>query len=77
MKYLDMESIGHHGNHVVAPKAWREVPNLTGDADCDATIAHRSNTDMPARLNLYVTRRGTAYGPLTGYSGYRGYSGDN
>jgi hypothetical protein len=76
MKYLDMESIGHHGNHVVAPKAWREVPNLTGDADCDATIAHRSNTDMPARLNLYI-RRGNSQGPGTGYNSYHGYSKDN
>jgi hypothetical protein len=73
MKYRAMEEIGHHGNHLVAPKAWREVPNLTGDADCDATIAHRSNTDMPARLNLYIRRSG----PITAYRGYHNYSGDS
>jgi hypothetical protein len=76
MKPKDMQSIAHRGNHAVAPKPWREVPCVTGDYDIDGTIAHCGNSDMPARLNLYVTRRGTAYGPRTGYGGYRGYSGD-
>jgi hypothetical protein len=76
MKAKLMESIGHHGNHVCAPKAWRAVPNLTGDSDLDGTIMFRKNEDLPARLNLYVTKRGTAYGPLTGYDGYHNYHGD-
>lgn len=76
MKAKDMEEIAHHGNHQVAPKAWRDVPNCTGDYDCDASIQHGNNSDMPTRLNLYVKRGENAYGPLTGYSGYKNYHGD-
>lgn len=65
-----MNAIGHNGCHTCAPPAWRRVPNLTGDYDLDATIAHRGNHNLPARLSMYTTRRGSAYGPHTGYDSY-------
>ena len=77
MKPKAMESIGHAGNHMCAPKAWREVPNVTGDYDADATIMARKNTDLPDRLNLYIRRPRTGSGPLTGYSAYGNYHGDS
>lgn len=67
---------GQGETHMAAPKPWRDVPNLVGDYDLDATIAHRNNPSLPDKLAMYVTR-GRAYGPLTGYNGYRGYHGDN
>lgn len=72
-----MEAQGHHGNHQCAPKPWRDVPNLTGDYDLDATIMHRQNPSLPHRLSLYVKDRGRTYGARTGYQGYHGYSGDD
>jgi hypothetical protein len=69
---------GQGENHACAPKAWRDVANLTGDYDLDATIAHRSNPALPDRLSLYVKHsNATSYGARTGYSGYHGYSGDD
>ncbi len=59
-----------------APKPWRDVPNVTGDHDLDATIEHRGNKDLPHRLALYVSGGGPGYGPLTGYNGYHNYRGD-
>lgn len=64
-------------SHVCAPKQWRMVPDLTGDFDLDATIAHRSNTDMPHRLALYVRKQKGPYGTRTAYSGYSGLHGDD
>jgi len=75
MKPKAMRALAHSGNHVCAPKAWRDVPIVSGDYDTDATIAHRSNANLPARLELYTSR--DAYGPLTGYDAYSGYHGDN
>lgn len=66
---------GEGETHECAPKDWRDVPNLTGDYDLDATIEHRSNTDMPQRLAMYTTR-GRAYGALSAYNAYRNYHGD-
>jgi len=77
MNARQMRELGHCGNHDCAPKDWRDVPNLSGDYDLDATIMHRENPDLPARLNLYVKRSGRAYGPNTGYNAYSGYNGDN
>lgn len=76
MRAKQMREIGHSGNHECAPKDWRDVPDLTGDYDLDATIQHRQNPALPDRLALY-TKRGKAYGPLTGYRGYHNYSGDS
>lgn len=54
------------------------MPDLTGDYDLDATIAHRHNKDLPHRLGLYTKgKKQNAYGPRTGYTGYHGYSGDD
>jgi hypothetical protein len=52
---------------------------MTGDYDFDATIMHRSNSDLPNRLSMYLRGpRGSAgaYGPR-GYAGYSGNSGDD
>lgn len=76
MKAKSMKELGH-GCHDCAPKDWRDIPDVTGDYDLDATIMHRDNPDLPQRLNLYVKRDRNAYGPLTGYNGYHGYGGDN
>lgn len=62
--------------HECAPKDWRDIPNMTGDYDLDATIAHRKNPALPNAMSMYL-KRGRAYHPLTGYSGYGGYGGDN
>lgn len=68
---------GQSETHTCAPKAWRDVPNLVGDYDLDATILHRNNPSLPARLSLYVKRGNHAYGPVTGYNGYHNYGGDS
>lgn len=77
MKPEQMRGQAHNGNHECAPKPWRDVPNMTGDYDLDATIMHRDNPALPDRLSLYVKQRGRTYGARTGYGGYHGYSGDD
>ena len=77
MKPNQMHRIGHNGCHDCCPKSWRAVPKLTGDYDLDATIEHRSNKNLPARLEIYVKRGANVYGPRTNYRGYHGYSGDD
>jgi hypothetical protein len=73
MKAKAMLDLAHNGNHEAVPKAWRDVPNLTGDYDCDATIEHRNNPSLPDRLWMYLKRPRHAYAIRTGYGGY----GDN
>lgn len=63
--------------HDCAPKPWRDVPNLVGDYDLDATILHRDNPALPARLDLYTKHGGNAYKPVTAYNGYSNYGGDS
>lgn len=77
MRYSTMKSLGADHCHQCAPRAWRGVPDLTGDYDLDATIAHRHNKDLPHRLGLYTKRSRESYGPRTAYGGYHGYSGDD
>lgn len=78
MRSKQMRGItGSSQKHQACPKAWRDVPDVTGDYDLDATIMHRDNPDLPKRLELYTRKRGHGYGPLTGYNGYHGYTGDN
>lgn len=79
MKPNLMHRLAHNGAHVNdAPKGWHSVPNCTGDYDLDATIMHRTNSDMPKRLELYLKRgKSGVYGPLTGYNGYKNYHGDD
>lgn len=69
MTKTEMQAMGHRGDHQIAPKAWRDVANLTGDYDLDATIEHRRNSDLPARLAQHVKR--DAYAQRTAYNGYR------
>jgi hypothetical protein len=68
---------GEATTHDCAPKDWRDIPNVSGDYDLDATLMHRANPALPARLELYLKRGHGSYGPLTGYNGYHGYEGDN
>ena len=70
------ELAGTNVCHDCAPAPWRDVPNMTGDYDMDATILHRHNKDLPNRLQLYV-RRGGHYGPGSAYKGYSNYSKDS
>jgi len=60
-----------------APKDWRDVPDVTGDYDLDATILHRENPDLPHRLALYLKQDRNAFQPVTGYNGYHNYGGDS
>ncbi len=61
--------------HECCPEDWRKTPDVTGSHELDAVINQNSNKDIPDRLKMYVGQE--AYGPLTGYNGYHGYSGDN
>lgn len=73
-----MHRLAHNGCHVDdAPKAWHSVPNMTGDYDLDATILHRSNHDLPARLALYLKKPGQMFSPRTAYNSYHGNHGDD
>lgn len=63
--------------HRAVPQEFRQTQDITGSHELDAVIAHNSNPDMARRLEMYCDRSDLAYGPLTGYSGYHGYSGDN
>jgi hypothetical protein len=78
MKPTDMHRMAHSGNHSCAPKAWRDVPRLTGDYDMDASILHGKNRDMPVRLALY-SKGGNqhAYTPGSAYRGYSNYHGED
>ena len=71
------EKLGNYPCHQCAPKEWRNVPDITGDYDMDATIMHRNNPAIPERLALYVRKPKGSYGALTGYSGYSNYHGDS
>lgn len=77
MRANQMRAMIQGRNHDACPKPWRDVPNLVGDYDLDATIMHRDNPALPQRLELYVKHTGRAYQPVTGYKGYHGYGGDN
>lgn len=76
MRPNQMHRIAHGGCHQCGPRGWRDVPNVSGDYDLDATILHRNNKDLPHRLELYTRKRKGSYGPLTAYNGYSNYHGD-
>ena len=63
--------------HKCAPDAWRRVPNMTGDYDLDATILHRSNKDMAAKIQSHLRNPRGSYGSRSAYSGYAGLHGDD
>lgn len=63
--------------HDLAPKEYRGVPNMTGSFELDRVIRANPNKDMCSRLEFHLSNQGSAYGPLTAYSGYSGYHGDN
>lgn len=58
-------------NHTYAPAAWRSTPNITGDYDFDAAIAHCKNKSVPLKLDSHLTG---PYTPQTAYNAYSGYS---
>lgn len=62
--------------HECAPKEWRKTPIITGSHELDAMIHRNGNSDLPARVKLFVDQSAHIYGPNTAYSGYSGYSGD-
>jgi hypothetical protein len=66
---------GYHFHRFV-PKEFRKTQDITGDHELDASIHHCHNGDLPHKLRDYVTGD-ESYGPITGYSGYEGYRGDN
>lgn len=63
--------------HEYCPKDWRKTPVFTGSFELDATIARCANADMPNRLKMYADSGNQAYGPRTGYNGYKNYGGDS
>lgn len=63
--------------HKCAPKAWRGVPNMTGDYDLDATILHRTNGDMAKKIQSHLSNPRGVYGSRTAYSGNSGNHGDD
>lgn len=65
-----------HGRLGCCPDDWDKIPEITGSYELDAVIKQSKNKDVPARLQMYC-QRVNAYGPLTAYDGYNGYSGDN
>lgn len=78
MRPRDMHKLSHGGCHdQCSPKDWHHVPKVTGDFDLDATILHRKNKNLPARLELYTKTGSNAYGYRTGYRGYHGYGSDD
>lgn len=64
-------------NHTVAPKAWRQTSNLTGDYEMDASILHSRNKSVAAKIESHLSDGAAAYSPRTAYNGYDGYKGDN
>jgi hypothetical protein len=63
--------------HECTPHRDRRIPVITGDNDLDASILKNPNRDMARRLPLHSAMGAPGYGPLTGYDGYRNYSGDS
>lgn len=77
MKPKAMKHLGGETTcHACAPKAWRDIPNISGDYDFDATVAHRDNPSLPDKMAMYL-RKGKSFGPVTAYNGYGGYGGDS
>lgn len=78
MRPNEMHNIAHQGCHDCSPKAWHDVPKVTGDYDLDATILHRKNRDMPARLRQHLVQPKTSsYRHRTMGSGNHGSHGDD
>jgi hypothetical protein len=78
VRSADLKQLGPGTHcHECAPAPWRDVPDVTGDYDLDATILHRENADLPHRLALYLKQDRNAFQPVTAYNGYHGYGGDN
>jgi hypothetical protein len=72
-----MHNLAHRGSHRdCSPKGWHSVPIVTGDYDFDASIMHKSNRDMPARLRQHLATSNPRYTPRTAYHGYSGNHGD-
>lgn len=66
-----------HKMHRCCPDEFKRTSDVTGSFELDAVIQKNPNRDMKARLDMFLDDEDNAYGPITGYSGYHGYSGDN
>ena len=76
-RHMDKKSLAQYSQyHECCPKDWRRTHVITGNHELDAVIERSENGDVPSRLEQYVSTD-EAYGPITGYSAYRGYRGDN
>ena len=73
-----MDTYGHTTHKSkCCPKEWEDIPVITGEHELDAVITYNDNQDMVHRLALYCGAEDTAYGQVTGYSGYQHYHGDD
>ena len=66
------------GLHKFAPRMWRKVHNITGDAVFDGSIEngmHPKNLNLAAKLDMHIS--GNTYGYRTMYNGYSGLAGDD
>ena len=79
MKPDAMHRLAHQGSHAAcSPAPWHAVPKVTGDYDLDATILHRKNRDMAARLGQHLRATScAAYGVRTASTAYNGNHGDD
>jgi hypothetical protein len=67
------------GFHQFAPRAWRQVHNLTGDYVFDGSIEngmHPQALKIADKLRMHLAT-GESYGFKTAYRGYSGLAGDD
>ena len=66
---------GFHA-HQCCPPTHRQVPNITGDYDFDASLVRSKNTDLAAKFRNHISAS-QGYGYRTNYRGYSGLAGDD
>ena len=59
-----------YANHECAPKAWRGVPNMSGDYDLDASMIYGSGRKNPTVLEKVEQHLGTGYVKLGNRTAY-------
>lgn len=57
-------------NHECAPRAWRGVPNQTGDYDLDASIMYGSGKNNPTVAEKVEQHLGSGYAKLGNRTAY-------
>jgi hypothetical protein len=58
MRKVIMHKLGRRGTHEHAPKAYRDLPVVTGDHRLDASIARSKNSDGANRLARAIANAG-------------------